>query len=97
MNDSKGNKIKNLDVLSKYFLNFERKNVYLNKISYSNNKLENSFNLANKSYKHKLYKNDKKVTLTFNKHNIKVDKPLISLNSNISILNTEESKILGLN
>ena len=53
MNNSKGNKLRNLDFLSKKFFNFERKNVYLtkneqnelNKIPFLS-RFQNKFNLS---------------------------------------------------
>lgn len=105
MNNSKGNKPRNLDFLSIKFLNFERKNVYLNKNEQNElNKIpflsqfQNKFNLCDKKFlssKQKLYKTNKKFNSKFTKNNTNIDK--LVANSNIPIDDEEESKLLGLN
>ena len=105
INNSQGNKLRNLDFLSKKFFNFERKNVYLNKNEQNElnkipflSRFQNKFNLSDKKFlssKQKLYKTNKKFNSKFTKTNTKIDKLVV--NSNILIDDEEESKLLGLN
>ena len=102
MNNCKGNKLRNLDFLSKKFFNFERKNVYSNKNEQNVlNKiplLSPLFNLSDKKFlssKLKLYTTNKKFNSKFTKANTNIDKLVV--NSNIPIDDEQESKLLGLN